>query len=723
MPQRLNQKQKDQRFPKYSIVTIVKNGGTFLTQACQSVDEQTLTDYEHLIFVVPCPENPYDDTLAIAEMTIRQNPRRKVEMLREGHTRGSATKYALTKCTGQYIGFLDHADMLKPSSLQRVSEIMDRNPDIGMSYTKRLEVDENLEVIGVSAVTEKPYSRFNLLSSVMCSQLRTFRTEVLRPLIHRWEPVNWAVDYDLMVLMSENTNVLFIPEILYHNRRWSGSFKTRYFFEYYSDYKQIVDASLIRSGMAECGYTIQYRCPEIDVILHKDLVKPPSMFNSEWTPERWKESYQDKQAEAGAFDRQLTEWINQILMRTPDRGKDVDILDIGCGNGSLLSRVSPCKKHGLDFHVEYRDYDNEAGITPEGEDSEPYDRLRKLPAQSYDIIVMQDVLQFTSRPHLLMFEAYRVARHNGKVYIAVQDFKQQGNDVRFWRSQNEFEEWVQTFFTIQGTKRVGNGLILECSKLPEPEYLANIPVTILIPSENRGELLRQCLYLTALQSHRNLHWHIFDDGSTDETDQIIETAREKFEPDRFQYTKLPHIGIAAVYPYSYGSVETPYLCQVDSDDYIAPRTIELCLNAFLKSKDPKLGVIFTDYTIMNVNHQIEYIGDRSRIPWTRDNILDFFMSFQFRLIKTEFFKQMPKADFPMPGAGCGPDYDLCIRLSDVCNMEHRRFPFYYYRQHGQTINSNRQMEQRESSAIFLTAARERRAAQDAERINGKSTKA
>ena len=107
------------------------------------------------------------------------------------------------------------------------------------------------------------------------------------------------------------------------------------------------------------------------------------------------------------------------------------------------------------------------------------------------------------------------------------------------------------------------------------------------------------------------------------------------------------------------------------------------------------------------------IYDRaSYLPQTIASIL--FMTFHFRLIHRSCFEQIGGID---PRSGLVPDYDLCLRLSEVCQIHHHPHSLYHYRIHPDSMSHQRQRETIADSQAAVERALHRRGLSDRYQLN------
>jgi hypothetical protein len=79
------------------------------------------------------------------------------------------------------------------------------------------------------------------------------------------------------------------------------------------------------------------------------------------------------------------------------------------------------------------------------------------------------------------------------------------------------------------------------------------------------------------------------------------------------------------------------------------------------------------------------VGKRTNIPYSYENILDYFMTFHFRLVRRSAYDL---TDGINPQQYYSVDYDLCLRLSEVANFYHLPEVLYSYRRHSNTMSQN-----------------------------------
>jgi len=237
------------------------------------------------------------------------------------------------------------------------------------------------------------------------------------------------------------------------------------------------------------------------------------------------------------------------------------------------------------------------------------------------------------------------------------------------------------------------------------ENLMYPSVSVIIRGYNRERYIGQAIESVLAQTYTDFDLLVWDDGSTDKTAQIaIEYAKKD---RRVRVAACDHRGavksLKAAVADSFGA----YLCWVDSDDLLSPTALEETVAVL--EKNPSVGMVYTDYQLIDTVGRIKGHGRRCRIPYSKDRLLLDFMTFHFRLIRRSVFEQAGGINEEFR---CAEDYDLCMRLSEVTEIRHIQKPLYYYRVHPESISQRMRIEQIHCSRDAIAGALERRGLDD-----------
>lgn len=208
------------------------------------------------------------------------------------------------------------------------------------------------------------------------------------------------------------------------------------------------------------------------------------------------------------------------------------------------------------------------------------------------------------------------------------------------------------------------------------------------------------------QTYHNFELLIWDDGST--IGHSIDVAHDYARRDRrIRVVATEHQGRVAALAQAIAQTTGEYLGWVDHDDLLHPLALEQTLKVL--DAAPHIGVVYTDYLNINEQGQILGYGSACQIPYSPERLLVDFMTFQFRLMRRSVFEQVGGLDAAIEFA---EDYDLCLRLSEITEIQQIKAPLYYYRLHGTNTSVRYRIEQVLRSRLAVKRALERRGLSD-----------
>jgi glycosyltransferase involved in cell wall biosynthesis len=109
-------------------------------------------------------------------------------------------------------------------------------------------------------------------------------------------------------------------------------------------------------------------------------------------------------------------------------------------------------------------------------------------------------------------------------------------------------------------------------------------ITVFTPTYNRASNLNKCYQSLLLQTSKNFIWQIIDDGSTDNTEEIVKTFMAEDLIDII-YIKKSNGGKFSAINKSLEITNTELWICLDSDDYFFPDAIEIYEKYYLSIKN------------------------------------------------------------------------------------------------------------------------------------------
>jgi glycosyltransferase involved in cell wall biosynthesis len=102
---------------------------------------------------------------------------------------------------------------------------------------------------------------------------------------------------------------------------------------------------------------------------------------------------------------------------------------------------------------------------------------------------------------------------------------------------------------------------------------SQVQITVFTPTYNRASLLPRLYQSLAAQTFRGFEWIIVDDGSTDETRQLVESWKSS-APFPIRYFWQPNGGKHTAINVGVREAHGRFFCSIDSDDRYVPQTLE-----------------------------------------------------------------------------------------------------------------------------------------------------
>ena len=232
-----------------------------------------------------------------------------------------------------------------------------------------------------------------------------------------------------------------------------------------------------------------------------------------------------------------------------------------------------------------------------------------------------------------------------------------------------------------------------------------VPYSLVITVYNREHYLRTAIESVLRQTKGDFELLVWDDGSTDRSVEIACDCAQRDK--RVRVVAAEHQGRAYSLKAAIAQTTGDYIGWVDSDDALAPTALEETIAVLDAS--PEVGLVYTDYMVIDEQGKVRGYGQRCRLPYSKERLLIDFMIFHFRLMRRCVYDQVGGIDETFE---CAQDYDLCLRLSEVTQVQQVKKPLYYYRHHPENISHQQRVQQILSSAEAVKRAIERRGLSD-----------
>ena len=122
-------------------------------------------------------------------------------------------------------------------------------------------------------------------------------------------------------------------------------------------------------------------------------------------------------------------------------------------------------------------------------------------------------------------------------------------------------------------------------------------LTVFTPSYNRADLLPRCYASMQRQTCKDFIWMIIDDGSTDQTQELVTAWKKEEKEFEIQYYYKENGGLHTAYNEAIAHIETELCVCIDSDDWMPDDAVEIILDFWERNGSEKYaGIVGLDYT-------------------------------------------------------------------------------------------------------------------------------
>ncbi len=229
-------------------VPVFRTPAKFLCEMIESVRSQSFPFWELCL----ANADPEDREVAeILERYCRENRRIRVKNLKENKGISENTNAALAMARGEFVGLLDHDDLLAPDALYEMAARLEKDEGIDVFYTDEDKVTTDLSEHFQPHL--KPDFNLDLLRSnnYIC-HFFVVRREIAERIGGFRPEFNGAQDYDFIFRCTEQAEkIVHIPRILYHWRVHSASTADNPASKMYAYEagKRAIEGNLERSGV------------------------------------------------------------------------------------------------------------------------------------------------------------------------------------------------------------------------------------------------------------------------------------------------------------------------------------------------------------------------------------------------------------------------------------------------------------------------------------------
>lgn len=191
-----------------------------------------------------------------------------------------------------------------------------------------------------------------------------------------------------------------------------------------------------------------------------------------------------------------------------------------------------------------------------------------------------------------------------------------------------------------------------------PESLRIPRVSVITPTYNRAKFLGMAIDSVLGQTYSDLEHIVIDDGSTDDTESIIDRYRGDA---RLRFARQTNSGQAVARNVGLRMARGEFICFLDSDNLWKLDKLERQVR--LMDENPKVDIVYGDLDTIDEEGTIDVSAKQmkrysGRI--TKQLLIDNFVSFNTAMTRRRCFDEMGGLN---ESVRAGDDYDLWLRFS------------------------------------------------------------
>lgn len=204
--------------PRITVSINAYNGMPYLVDAVESIQNQTIKDWELLIVNDGSTDGTSEYLKKLTDPRIR---------VLEQENRGTAasSNRAIADSKSEFIARMDADDISLPNRLEELLRFMDANPTVGMAGSQAVWFGEH----GIGKSLKLPTTHDEIWKALMggyhamVHATLIMRTEVIKKVGGYWQYRQYDDDTDMMLRMGEASKLANIDKVLYHYRILPGS--------------------------------------------------------------------------------------------------------------------------------------------------------------------------------------------------------------------------------------------------------------------------------------------------------------------------------------------------------------------------------------------------------------------------------------------------------------------------------------------------------------------
>jgi len=214
----------------------------------------------------------------------------------------------------------------------------------------------------------------------------------------------------------------------------------------------------------------------------------------------------------------------------------------------------------------------------------------------------------------------------------------------------------------------------------------NSTVSVIIPTYNRAHLIGRAIQSVLNQTYRDFEIIVVDDGSTDNTGDII---KKYLSDSRVKYIYQENFGnkgfgIDKVINKAIELTNGKFICFAPGDDVSIPNRLELQINKF--RLDPSIDIVFSDMWIIDEKSQVIAQKYLPEFSFTSNSFLRLLFKINLVTAPTVMMKRKCIEKVGLFEQGLVSDYHYWLKSAKVLNFKFIKTPLVKYCIHQKSLS-------------------------------------
>lgn len=204
-------------------------------------------------------------------------------------------------------------------------------------------------------------------------------------------------------------------------------------------------------------------------------------------------------------------------------------------------------------------------------------------------------------------------------------------------------------------------------------------VSVYVTNFNYGRYIKDCILSVINQIYNNIELIVIDDGSLDDSVDIINDIRRDFN---FEFIQQENLGLNKTNNKALSISKGKYIMRLDADDFLKKEAIGIMVSIMEANKN--LNMVFPDYYLIDYKGEI-FLEERRNNFRTDVQLKDLPAHGACTLIRKEKLVEVGGYN---DSVNCQDGYDLWLKLGVQGSVQNIPIPLFYYRQHGENLSSS-----------------------------------